>query len=210
MAARPPARRRRRRGRAAASGPAPRRSAALDPVVAQRRHRRGVRLPRLFPAAARRSARQPVARRRRAGAALRRLARLSGLGADAEDQPPRPAVRARRPPAREPRPRHGRACGGRHHRRPGRGPVTFEELYRAHVREVTRFAFYLAGDASAAEDIAAETFVRAWAADAPARSRSLRAYLFAIARNLNRRRHALAQRERPLDEAGEAAGGDLE
>jgi RNA polymerase sigma-70 factor, ECF subfamily len=88
--------------------------------------------------------------------------------------------------------------------------VTFEELYRAHVREVTRFALYLSGDPSAAEDIAAETFVRAWAADAPARARSLRAYLFAIARNLHRRRHALALRERPLDEAGEAAGGDLE
>jgi RNA polymerase sigma-70 factor (ECF subfamily) len=88
--------------------------------------------------------------------------------------------------------------------------VTFEELYRGHVREVTRFAFYLSGDAVEAEDIASETFVRAWAAEAPARARSLRAYLFAIARNLHRRRHALALRERPLDEAAEAEGGDLE
>ncbi len=88
--------------------------------------------------------------------------------------------------------------------------MTFEELYRGHAREVGRFAFYLTGDAAEAEDIASETFVRAWAAEAPARARSLRAYLFAIARNLHRRRHALAQRERPLDEAGERAGGDLE
>ena len=88
--------------------------------------------------------------------------------------------------------------------------MTFEELYRGHAREVTRFAFYLAGDAAEAEDIASETFVRAWAAEAPARARSLRAYLFAIARNLHRRRHALAQRERPLDEAAEREGGDLE
>jgi RNA polymerase sigma-70 factor (ECF subfamily) len=88
--------------------------------------------------------------------------------------------------------------------------VTFEELYRTHAREVYRFAFYLAGDASEAEDIASETFVRAWAAEAPARARSLRAYLFAIARNLHRRRHALAAREQPIDALPETQGGDLE
>ena len=67
--------------------------------------------------------------------------------------------------------------------------MTFEELYRGHFPEVHRFALYLTGNAAEAEDIASETFVRAWAADAPLRVRSLRAYLFSIARNLHRRGH---------------------
>jgi RNA polymerase sigma-70 factor (ECF subfamily) len=64
--------------------------------------------------------------------------------------------------------------------------MTFEQLYRSFFPDVHRFALYLAGDAAEAEDIAAETFVRAWAADAPLRAHSLRAYLFSIARNLHR------------------------
>jgi RNA polymerase sigma-70 factor (ECF subfamily) len=87
--------------------------------------------------------------------------------------------------------------------------VDFEELYRSHAREVYRFAFYLTGNATDAEDIASETFVRAWTADAPAKAKSLPAYLFAIARNLNRRRHALTNREQSV-EALEAEYGDLE
>jgi RNA polymerase sigma-70 factor (ECF subfamily) len=87
--------------------------------------------------------------------------------------------------------------------------VDFEELYRSHAREVYRFAFYLTGNATDAEDIASETFVRAWTADAPAKAKSLRAYLFAIARNLNRRRHAITNREQSV-EALEAEYGDLE
>jgi RNA polymerase sigma-70 factor (ECF subfamily) len=88
--------------------------------------------------------------------------------------------------------------------------VNFEELYRRHAREVYRFAFYLAGDAAEAEDIASETFVRAWAAEAPARARSLRAYLFAIARNLHRRRGVARARERPIEALNEREGGNLE
>jgi RNA polymerase sigma-70 factor, ECF subfamily len=65
--------------------------------------------------------------------------------------------------------------------------MTFEELYRRHFPDVHRFALYLTGDPAEAEDIASETFVRAWAADAPLRAQSLDAYLFTIARNLHRR-----------------------
>lgn len=72
--------------------------------------------------------------------------------------------------------------------------MTFEELYRDHFRHVHRFALYLAGDFAEAEDIASETFVRAWAADAPLKARTLRAYLFSIARNLHRRGHRGARR----------------
>jgi RNA polymerase sigma-70 factor (ECF subfamily) len=88
--------------------------------------------------------------------------------------------------------------------------MNFEELYRSHVREVYRFAFYLTGNASDAEDVASETFVRAWTADAPAKAKSLRAYLFAIARNLNRRRHTLTNREQSVEGLEETESGDLE
>src|SRR3954466_11469857 len=88
--------------------------------------------------------------------------------------------------------------------------MSFEELYRRYAREVYRFAFYLTGNASEAEDIASETFVRAWTADAPAKAKSLRAYLFAIARNLNRRGHTLANREQSVEAFDEAEAGNLE
>jgi len=67
--------------------------------------------------------------------------------------------------------------------------MTFEQLYRTYFPDVRRFALYLTGEADEADDIAAETFVRAWAADAPLRARSLRAYLLTIARNLHREGH---------------------
>jgi RNA polymerase sigma-70 factor (ECF subfamily) len=75
--------------------------------------------------------------------------------------------------------------------------MTFEELYRSHFPDVRRFAFYLTGNFAEADDIASETFVRAWAADAPLKARSLNAYLFSIARNLHRRtrRRAAVQAE---------------
>lgn len=65
--------------------------------------------------------------------------------------------------------------------------MTFEELYLKHFPAVRRFALYLTGNPAEADDIAAETFVRAWAADAPLKARTLDAYLLSIARNLHRR-----------------------
>lgn len=73
--------------------------------------------------------------------------------------------------------------------------MTFEDLYRHYFADVHRFALYLSGNPAEAEDIASETFVRAWAADAPLRAQSLDAYLFTIARNLHRRGY----RRRRLD-----------
>ena len=67
--------------------------------------------------------------------------------------------------------------------------MNFEQLYRDHFAEVHRFALYLTGSPAEAEDIASECFVRAWAADAPLRAQSLRAYLFSIASNLHRHGH---------------------
>ena len=82
--------------------------------------------------------------------------------------------------------------------------MTFEELYRNHFPDVRRFALYLTGDFAEADDIASETFVRAWAADAPLKARSLRAYLLSIARNLHRRsrRRAAWQAEAPDEPPG--------
>jgi RNA polymerase sigma factor (sigma-70 family) len=70
------------------------------------------------------------------------------------------------------------------------GMLTFEELYKKNVSEVYRFAYWLAGDHNEAEDVTSETFIRAWTCRATIRTETLKAYLFAIARNafLQRRR----------------------
>jgi len=77
--------------------------------------------------------------------------------------------------------------------------MNFEELYRAHQSDVRRFALYLTGNAAEADDITAETFVRAWAADAPLKATSLKAYLLTIARNLHRRARGRAARQAEID-----------
>ena len=69
--------------------------------------------------------------------------------------------------------------------------VTFHELYQRHARDVCRYALSLSGDPAEADDIAAETFARAWSDFNRIRMPTVKAYLFAIARNLflhNRRR----------------------
>ena len=60
----------------------------------------------------------------------------------------------------------------------------FGALYERYSRDVLRFAIFLTGSRTEAEDIAAETFVRAWAAAGSIRVSSVKAYLFMIARNL--------------------------
>ena len=66
----------------------------------------------------------------------------------------------------------------------------FADIYTAYSADVYRFAFWLAGESSEAEDITSETFVRSWAKRDSIRTETLKAYLFAIARNafLERRR----------------------
>src|SRR5688572_20193052 len=60
----------------------------------------------------------------------------------------------------------------------------FEALYRRYAADVFRFALYLCGDRAEAEDIASETFVRVWTVHEGLRAPTVKAYLFAIARNL--------------------------
>lgn len=60
----------------------------------------------------------------------------------------------------------------------------FEELYERYSKDVYRFALYLSGNHALAEDIASEAFVRVWTASGRVRPATVKAYLFAIARNL--------------------------
>jgi RNA polymerase sigma-70 factor (ECF subfamily) len=59
-----------------------------------------------------------------------------------------------------------------------------DALYRKYASDVFRFALYLAGDWSDAEDITSETFVRVWTSSTPIELATVRGYLFTIARNL--------------------------
>lgn len=60
----------------------------------------------------------------------------------------------------------------------------FSTLYKKYAPDVFRFALYLSGDHSQAEDITAETFVRVWTSPEPVEMATVKGYLFTIARNL--------------------------
>ena len=70
--------------------------------------------------------------------------------------------------------------------------AAFDELYDRYYPDVYRFAVFLTGDPARAEDLTADTFVRAFAARDRIRQATVRAYLLTIAKNLYRdqmRRH---------------------
>lgn len=83
----------------------------------------------------------------------------------------------------------------------GQSPITFHELYSRYASDVYRFAHWLSGNPHDAQDITAETFVRAWTAPEEPRLESVKAYLFTIARNLHRKQWRRASRHEALDEA---------
>ena len=75
--------------------------------------------------------------------------------------------------------------------------LNFQDLYESYATEVFRFALWLAGDSSEAEDITSETFIRAWVRNSTIRTETLKAYLFTIARNVyleqrRKRKHQVA------------------
>jgi RNA polymerase sigma-70 factor (ECF subfamily) len=78
--------------------------------------------------------------------------------------------------------------------------VDFSALYRTHARDVHRFALFLSGDPTLADDIVSETFIRIWNARARVDLTTVKAYLFAIARNLVLRHRKQARRNAVLDE----------
>lgn len=63
--------------------------------------------------------------------------------------------------------------------------LTFHELYVSHAADIHRFAYWLAGDPDEAQEIASETFVRAWTRFASIRTETLKGYLLTIARNVH-------------------------
>ena len=77
----------------------------------------------------------------------------------------------------------------------------FEALYGRYSRDVYRFALYLSGNKAEAEDIAAETFARAWNATDGIRAATAKQYLLAIARNCFLEGLRGKPRETPVEES---------
>ena len=77
--------------------------------------------------------------------------------------------------------------------------VGLEEIYRRYSRDVYRYAYWISGDATEAEDLTSESFVRAWAGAEDLRTETVKAYLFTIAHNLFLQRRRRADRQVALD-----------
>jgi RNA polymerase sigma-70 factor, ECF subfamily len=72
-------------------------------------------------------------------------------------------------------------------------------VYDRYASDVYRFALYLSGNRAQAEDIASETFARAWVTRDQIRVGTVKAYLLMIARNLYRDGQRRDWRARELD-----------
>ena len=62
--------------------------------------------------------------------------------------------------------------------------TTFHEIYERYSKDVYRYCFWLSGSSQDADDLTSETFARAWVGREDIRTETIKAYLFAIARNL--------------------------
>jgi RNA polymerase sigma-70 factor (ECF subfamily) len=78
--------------------------------------------------------------------------------------------------------------------------LEFRDLYRSYAADIYRFAHSLSGDRSDAEDITSETFLRAWTRRGHIRTETLKAYLFAIARNIYLERQRKRKHEADLED----------
>jgi RNA polymerase sigma-70 factor (ECF subfamily) len=83
--------------------------------------------------------------------------------------------------------------------------MDFSGIYERYARDVHHFALYLSGNHALAEDLTTETFVRAFCGPADVRVDTVKAYLFAIARNLYRDSARRENKQRPMEEAPERA-----
>jgi RNA polymerase sigma factor (sigma-70 family) len=83
--------------------------------------------------------------------------------------------------------------------------VDFTTLYQRYAGDVHRFALFLSGSASDADDITAETFTRALTGG-EIRASTVKAYLFTIARNLYLASRARNARNVNIDEKIHDAG----
>jgi RNA polymerase sigma-70 factor (ECF subfamily) len=86
----------------------------------------------------------------------------------------------------------------------------FRDLYERHYADVFRFALFLTGDVARAEDLAADTFVRAWTARDRIRQATIRSYLLTITKNLYRDHLRASKGHVPLDERIADDGPTLE
>lgn len=78
--------------------------------------------------------------------------------------------------------------------------VDFTGLYERHAAHVHRFALYVSGDSALADDLTSEAFVKVWTARDRVELSTVRAYLFAIVRNLFLEGRRRERRRAPLDE----------
>lgn len=78
--------------------------------------------------------------------------------------------------------------------------IDLEGLYRAHARDLYRFALFLSGRHDQAEDLVSETFIRLWNARSRVDLATVRGYLFTIARNLYLQQQRQRRHGADLDE----------
>ena len=76
----------------------------------------------------------------------------------------------------------------------------FRDIYERYYRDVYRFALFLTGESSKADDLTAETFVRAWTARDRIRHATVRSYLLTVVRNLHRDQLRASRRLIPLED----------
>ena len=65
-----------------------------------------------------------------------------------------------------------------------RSLLNFDQLYDQYHTDVFRFSYWLSGNREDAKDICSETFIRLWTAKTDIKVDTVKAYLFAIARNI--------------------------
>jgi len=82
-------------------------------------------------------------------------------------------------------------------------PIRFHDIYETHAGAVYRCLLAWSRNRALAEDLTAETFVRALSARQPVQASTARAYLVVIARNLWREHLRRAWRQEPMDAAPE-------
>lgn len=78
--------------------------------------------------------------------------------------------------------------------------LSFHQIYEEHAAHVHRFATFLTGDPTLADDLTSEAFLRLWAAGDRVESVTLRSYLLTITRNLHRDHIRKEKRGVELDE----------
>jgi RNA polymerase sigma-70 factor, ECF subfamily len=78
--------------------------------------------------------------------------------------------------------------------------MDFQTLYEKYAPLVRRFALFLCGDPTLADDITSDTFVRVWLARGRIRELTVKSYLFVIARNAYRDAQRRGWRQAALDE----------